>query len=425
MKNRILRLALVVLAVAGQAAAGFFVYRWESAQAAARGTLTTLARDTARVQSMIGELRGAQAGMVGFGQDPGFWVPKIAALVQDTTARLTAIDAVALVPDAAQDRAAALDALTAFGRTTDRVRDLLASDQPLTASSLAFGQAAEQLSTASGALANVTPSQVAAVEQRYADVRLREAYALLGATAGTLLVLLLLLPRAGAPRSDSPDLPAPPVGPGLSLNAPDATDIDALGRTGFDLDIPRVSAAPSGPLPESPRESEVEIVGDLQRESQLQLNADAQVDLAEAARLCGDLARMTDGRELPAFLGRAADLLNASGIVLWIAEPGTSTLRPAASHGYSEHTLGKMKAIPVAAENAVAVAFRSGRTEIVRGTRDRNGAIVAPINAASGCAGAMAAELRHGAEASPAVQAVAAIVCAQLASLVAETTTPA
>jgi hypothetical protein len=84
--------------------------------------------------------------------------------------------------------------------------------------------------------------------------------------------------------------------------------------------------------------------------------------------------------------------------------------------------MGKMKALPVSAENAVAVAFRSVRTEIVRGTRDRNGAIVAPINTASGCVGAMAAEIRHGAEASPAVQAVAAIICAQLASLVAETT---
>jgi hypothetical protein len=77
------------------------------------------------------------------------------------------------------------------------------------------------------------------------------------------------------------------------------------------------------------------------------------------------------------------------------------------------------------AENAVSVAYRSGRTEVVRGTRDRNGAIVSPVNAAGGCVGAMAAEIRHGAEASPTVQAVAAIISAQLASLVAESSTPA
>jgi hypothetical protein len=177
------------------------------------------------------------------------------------------------------------------------------------------------------------------------------------------------------------------------------------------------------PLPESPHESEEDIVDDLQRESLLKLNTEAQVDLAETARLCGDLARMKDSAELPALLARTADLLDAAGIVVWIAEQGGSMLRPAASHGYSEHTLAKIRALPADAENAVAVAYRNGRTEVVRGTHDRNGAIVSPINATTGCAGAMAAEIRHGAEASPAVQAVAAIISAQLASLVAETTT--
>ena len=423
MKNRILRLAIVVLAVAGQAAAGFFVLQWERAQVSAKSAVVTLTRDGAHVQSMIGEIRGAQAGMVGFGQDPGYWVPKLAALVQDATARLNAIDAAALVAEAAQDRAAAIEALAAFARTSDRVRDLLASDQPLTASTLAFGQAAEHLSTASGALANVAPTQAAAVEQQVSRLRLRQAYSLLGAAGFTLLVLLTLLPRARMPESEPDAAAAPAVGLGLSLSPSSSSDVDALGQSGFDLDIPRVAGGAAGdPLPEQPHEPEVEIVNDLQRESQLRLNTEAQVDLAEAARLCGDLARMENAAELPGFLGRAAELIDAAGIVLWMAADGGSVLRPAASHGYSDHTMAKMKALPVSAENAVSVAFRSGRTEVVRGTRDRNGAIVVPINTTSGCAGAMAAEIRHGAEASPTVQAVAAIICAQLASLVAETT---
>jgi hypothetical protein len=423
MKNRILRLALVVLAVAGQAAAGFFVVQWERDQSAARNALVTLTRDTARVQSMIGEIRVAQAGMVGIGQDPGFWVPKVGGLLQDATARLNAIDPAALVPEAAQDKVAALEALAAFGRTTDRVRDLLASDQPLTASSVAFTQAAEQLSTASGALASVAPTQAAGVEQRHSALRLREGYVLLGAAGFAVLVLLLLLPRPRIPQADSSETVAPAVGLGLSLGTPSSADLDALGRSGFDLDLPRVAGGAAGDsLPEPSRESEEQIVDDLRLESQLRLNTEAQVDLAETARLCGDLARVKDGGELPAILGRAAEILDAAGIVLWIAAADASVLRPAGSFGYSEHTMAKMKALPIDAENAVSVAFRNGRTEVVRGTRERNGAIVAPINATGGCAGAMAAEIRHGAESSPAVQAVAAIICAQLASLVAETT---
>jgi hypothetical protein len=60
---------------------------------------------------------------------------------------------------------------------------------------------------------------------------------------------------------------------------------------------------------------------------------------------------------------------------------------------------------------------------VVAGTTDRNGAVVVPILTVGGRAGALAAEIRHGAESSPSVQAVVTILAAQLASLVAETTT--
>jgi GAF domain-containing protein len=81
-----------------------------------------------------------------------------------------------------------------------------------------------------------------------------------------------------------------------------------------------------------------------------------------------------------------------------------------------------MKALSGRSENAVSVAVRTGQMEVVRGDKGRNGAVVTPINTAHGCVGTMAAEIRHGAEMSPAVQAVATIIAAQLATLVAETT---
>jgi hypothetical protein len=347
------------------------------------------------------------------------WVPKVGTLLERTQASLTAVDAAGLSADASRDRAAAADALAAFGRTTDRVRDLLADGQPLTASSVAFGEAAQQLATASAALASVVPTERLAVGIELGRARRQEVYALLGAVAVTLLSLLLLLPRARIREQGPIEAVSAPSGLGLALRTP-ASDTGRLGPSEFDVDIARVLAGgtTADPVPEQPHQSEEAIVGDLERESQLRLNVDAQVDLAETARLCGDLARVKDSNELPAILGRVAAVLDAAGIVVWIAERDRSALRPASSHGYSDHTLSKMKVLPVAAENAVSVAFRTGRTEVVRGTRERNGAIVAPIVAAAGCAGAMAVEVRNGAEASPAVQAVAAIIAAQLASLV-------
>ncbi len=75
------------------------------------------------------------------------------------------------------------------------MRDLLATDQPLTASSIAFGDAAKHLATAAGGLTGVVSSQAAAVEREAARLRPREGLALAGAAALTLVALLLLLPR--------------------------------------------------------------------------------------------------------------------------------------------------------------------------------------------------------------------------------------
>jgi hypothetical protein len=86
MKNRFLRIALVVLAVAAQAAAGFFVYDTERALAEARSAAATLAGDVGRAQAIVGELRSAQTGLVANGQDPAFWVSKIAGLTKDALA---------------------------------------------------------------------------------------------------------------------------------------------------------------------------------------------------------------------------------------------------------------------------------------------------------------------------------------------------
>jgi hypothetical protein len=425
MTNRILRTTLVVLALAAQAAAGFFLVRAERQKAAARDSFDHLVRDVSRAQTLVGEIRGAEAGLVATGQDPAEWAPKLAGLIQAVGDTLGKIDRASLSSESAQDLAAVTEAVAAFTKLSSHVRDLIAGEQPLTASSIVFGDAAQHLSTASAALASVATTEGQAVEREVARVSLNEAVALGGAAAWTLVVLLILLPRvAHAPAAGSTE-EAPATTFGQALAGPAAADREPPGDRGFDLDLgyraPQASAVSSL---DSPHESEREVEECLRRESGLRLNMDAPVDLAAAARLCGDLARMKDGHELAGLLARAAELLDASGIVLWIADPDGSTLRPAASHGYSDHALARMKTLSGRSDNAVSVAFQTGNPQVVRGSRDKAGAVVAPVIAAGGCVGTMAAEIRHGAEASPSVQAMAAIVAAQLASLVAETSTP-
>ena len=142
------------------------------------------------------------------------------------------------------------------------------------------------------------------------------------------------------------------------------------------------------------------------------------VDLAGIAALCSDLARVFDTRALPAALERAAALLNASGLVIWVADPDGRELAPVMAHGYPQHQLARMGTIPKDAENATAAAFRTGLVQIVKADDISHGAIAAPLLSPSGPVGVMAAELLQDGERRDGTRAAAAIVAAQLSTLV-------
>ena len=141
-----------------------------------------------------------------------------------------------------------------------------------------------------------------------------------------------------------------------------------------------------------------------------------RVDLAAAATVCTDLSRITTTAALPGLLGRAAGVLDASGLILWIS--AGEQLFPVMAHGYSDAMLARMGPIARDAENAAASAWRTGQLAVVPAATDGGqGAIVTPLFGLHCCIGVLSVEVRHG-EDSPAVQAVAAMIAAQLSTVV-------
>jgi CHASE3 domain sensor protein len=209
-----------------------------------------------------------------------------------------------------------------------------------------------------------------------------------------------------APARDAAPAPWPAApAPDVAVSAPAPTPARAAaGPAPGPAPLASVAAAPSpaapGPAPAAP-------------------SAEPPApSLAEAARLCADLARVTEAQELPGLLQRAAALLDAAGIIVWLQDPLGHELRPAVSHGYSPSIMARVQAIPRDANNATAAAFRSGELRTVTGDGFSNGALVVPLVTSAGPVGAMAAEIRHGGEMSKTVHAVATLIAAQLATLV-------
>ncbi len=140
--------------------------------------------------------------------------------------------------------------------------------------------------------------------------------------------------------------------------------------------------------------------------------------LDATAKVCTDLARVKDADELRDALGRAARLLDASGVIVWVTDGGGKALKPLLTYGYPEEALRRIPTLPRDQDNATAAAWRDAVTQVVDATDSAPGAIAVPLLVPQGCIGVLAAEIRHGREAATATRALAQIVAAQLAVLI-------
>jgi hypothetical protein len=142
-----------------------------------------------------------------------------------------------------------------------------------------------------------------------------------------------------------------------------------------------------------------------------------ELDLAAIAGLCTRLARAIQPRDIAPVLEDAARMLNAVGVILWMWDPATRTLRHVLAYGYSAELVARLPRVRYDTDNAIAEAFRSNSTRIVKGSGQATGAVVVPMVTPAGCAGVLALELHDREEERESVHALATILAAQLATL--------
>ena len=372
MSRRGARLTVAVLFALSVGAAAWQYLRAERALATHHNATSAFERDARAIGLSIADLRAAQQAYVATGQGTDYWTARVSASLESLKARLAGLRQQAESAEAAGRIDAAIVALDDFARMDRRARDYAVSGQRLLASDVIFADGIE--------MNQAIAAELDAGRTAESTHRARAAWAiearkrlLAGGISGLGLFFMLILAFASGrrPAKQDPTIVEEPADvPGLNLT----------------LDLPQ-EPAPA-------------------------------VDLGEAAGLCVDLARVTDPNQIPRLLERAARVLDASGIIVWIADPDGRELIPTAAHGYTGAALARVGAIPRDADNATAAAYREGRVYTVKGDALTSGAIVAPLVTAGGCAGVMAAEVRHEREQSEDVRAIASIVAAQLAMLI-------
>jgi hypothetical protein len=144
----------------------------------------------------------------------------------------------------------------------------------------------------------------------------------------------------------------------------------------------------------------------------------AEPNLAEAANLCTELGRARGFDDAAPLLPRAAAMLDAAGLIVWVWDSQAGGLKPTLAHGYPNAMLARLPSVGRDADNATAAAFRTAQPCVVTGDATASGAVVVPLMAAAGCVGVLAFEMRHGGEQRASVRAVAAMFAVPLAKLV-------
>jgi CHASE3 domain sensor protein len=373
MNLRLIRTLIVVIGIAIGLTASYFLKTIDTDINHQRSSADALREQAAALTETIADVRAGQFAYVARGQGEAFWMSRVESLLpalQKQTAEVAALLSSPAARSAFEPAAAALENF----RTLDaRIREFVQSGSPLLAADMIFSDGLESTTTAA---TQVTAALNAERQHRDASVaalRTRQL-AVLGGSAGVIFLLMAGLAVTGAfekPAAETEAVAAPAIEP-----------------VRFEAPLPKARPA-------------------------------VTPKLLSTAQLCGELSRVTEGRELPSLLQRAAKVLDASGIIVWVAEPSRQSLTPAIAYGYDDKIVVRMGNIHRDANNATAAAYRTAEVRTVAGDAFTSGAVIVPLMTSDGCVGVLSAEMKGGCEKDESSQALATIFAAQLATIVA------
>jgi len=372
MNPRFIRALIVCIAIAIALTGTYYLKNIDDVMNAERSAVDALRVQAAALSTTIGDVRAGQFAYVARGQGEAFWMSHVESLMPTLRKQTSEFGAALASPQAQSAFETASAAMDNFRTLDVKARDFVQSGTPLLASDMIFSDGLESTTTAVTQVSAALNEELQHRNSAVAALRTR-GLAVLGGGFGVILLLMLGLAMTAGATPTSPEREA-------VVPAPEPVRFEA-------------------PLPKA--------------------RAAITPKLLSTAKLCAELARVAESRQLPNLLARAAKVLDATGIIVWVAEPSRQALVPAVAHGYEDKVVARMGSIHRDANNAVAAGYRTSEVRTVAGDSFTNGAMIVPLMTSDGCVGVMSAELKGGSEKDESAQALATIFASQLATLVA------
>ena len=365
MQRRAVRLTILTLLLAVGLCASYFTWDIYHRLDTALDTERAVDGRLDRMSAAVAALATAQQAYVAPGQQRGDALTRATLLIQQLYDDTAALRRTARSVDAAPSVLAFGETVDGLVKVDDRAREHLRDGEELMAADLVYTEARHAIDTLTDRLQSLRASERASAAAER-NALLQQVLIILASVTSIWIAGLLALVRSPAR-----------------------------------IEVPAVAPSEAHAIVESPAA----------------VPAPARVDLGAAARICGELSRLSGGANLAPVLARTARVLDASGLVIWLG--AGEELFAATAHGYTPRTLARLGPVPRSGDNATAAAWRTAEMQTVPGSEGSNGAIVAPLSGADGCFGVLAAEVRGGREYDEDARAVTAIIAAQLAAIVA------
>jgi hypothetical protein len=192
MQSRAARLTFCAVAWTVSAAAAFFLVQTEQQISQRREAFHAFDQRAREATDALGDMRAAQRAYVAAGQGVAFWMPKVAALMEDVARDVDRLRASAASAEAGSSLMQAAANVTEFGNVDRRARDYLQSGQTLMAGDVVFTEGGETAALAARQVESARLAERRALDASEAALRRQQAI-VLGAAAGLGALVMAML----------------------------------------------------------------------------------------------------------------------------------------------------------------------------------------------------------------------------------------
>jgi hypothetical protein len=414
MSGKSVRLGILMAGLLITAGLGYRAFSAEAVIDRASGDAASQERAAAQALEAVLDLRASLHAYVAPGQDVSSWAKRAQESIGIIRDQLSALDGALAPEDGALSEA--LDTVGQLAASERRARGYASRNEVLLAADVIFTEARDHLASTTAQLQAARNTLSAARAAEISSRRQEQALLALAAVAAWIVVALVLLPPVKPAASNDPKIWREELAQAIKKPIPITPDAAAP----LAPSAPFAPNAPSAPnalsAPQAPYAPQAPVGSGSQAPlgSMVPLNA-----LRETSEIVSDLSTLTDLGALTGTLRRAASVLQATGVIIWVASNDGNSLAPVASHGFDEKLVSRIGRISRDSSNLTSAAFRDNVPRVSAATTTAPAALAVALCGPTGPVGVLSVELKQGLEANEQRVALATIFAAQLATLTA------